>query len=89
LVKNRQTQGPKESQCHPGFDRGAREIDFVIGRVKLAIVAHDFGHGVNVGEIAHEVSLGAKNWPDVQTELGEFGLQGVAKASGVCDQHIT
>jgi hypothetical protein len=57
--------------------------------VKLAIVAHDFGHGVNVGEIAHEVSLGAKNWPDVQTELGEFGLQGVAKASGVCDQHIT
>jgi hypothetical protein len=42
--------------------------------VKLAIVAHDFGHGVNVGEVAHGESLGAKNWPEVQTELGEFGL---------------
>jgi hypothetical protein len=56
--------------------------------VKLAIVAHDFGHGVEVGEIAHGVSLGAENWPDVHTELGEFGMQGIAKASGVCHQHI-
>jgi hypothetical protein len=74
LVENCQAQGPEEGQCHPGFDGRARQIDVVIGRVKLAIVAHDFGHGVEVGEIAHGESLGAENWPDLQTELGEFGL---------------
>jgi len=53
LVKNRQTQRPKESQCGPSLDGGARQVNGFIGGVKLTVIAHDFGQGVNVNSGTH------------------------------------
>jgi hypothetical protein len=61
LVKNRQAQSPEEDQRHPRFNRGSRQIHLFIGGMKLTIFAHDMGHRVQIGCVAHRGVLGFKH----------------------------